>query len=135
MELTIEKMSEEFTKYHLHGLPFPAVLHHFTAPDKGGPHDHPFGFTSFVLKGGYLERVYHPRADGTWDSYVAERVVGTSHRVSATHIHEIIDLPEGGCWTLILPQAWEREWRFWRFDAQGWASRQWNEPDFPDAQQ
>lgn len=54
-----ERMNGHFTKYHVEGLPFPLVLHHFTAAD--GPdadfHDHPFGFMSFIFRGGYREEM------------------------------------------------------------------------------
>ncbi|MFD2937515.1 hypothetical protein [Spirosoma flavum] len=51
-----EKMSQEFTK-HLFDFkgklnPFHMVVHHFRGSDKGGPHCHPFRFTTYILKGG-----------------------------------------------------------------------------------
>ena len=39
MKIATEKMCEEFSKHHLLELPFGAVIHHFTAPDIGSPHD------------------------------------------------------------------------------------------------
>lgn len=125
-----EIMNAEFTKSHILGLPFDAVLHHFTAPDKGGPHDHPFSFHSKVLFGGYIERVYHIDPDGTWRSVIIEHKQHDCFFVAATHIHEIIDFPDGDCYTLILPEKWEREWRFWSFNNGLATSRVWNEADF-----
>lgn len=135
MSYTIEQMSAEFTKHHLNPdgaapWPFRPVLHHFTAPDKGGPHDHPWGFTSFVLHGSYVEKVYTPQPDGTWTTEMIHRRAGTAHTVVATHIHELVYLPDGECWTMVLAQPWERESRFWRFDENGIASRAWNEAEF-----
>ena len=56
MEIQIEVMNDHFTKMHL-GNGF--VLHKFTAAD--GPdadfHDHPWGFITTILRGGYREEV------------------------------------------------------------------------------
>lgn len=130
MEIGIEKMSEEFTKYHLQGLPFGAVIHRFTAVDKGSPHDHPFAFTSFILSGGYVEKVFSVRDDGTWTTELVSRLPGTVHTVEAAHIHQIVELPVGECYTLIIPQEKVREPRFWKFDEAGCESRAWFEGDF-----
>ncbi len=61
-----EKMSDELTKYHVIGLPFDAVFHHFTGADKGDPHDHPFAFRSHVISGDYEETIYRIKKDGNW---------------------------------------------------------------------
>ena len=128
--ITEEKMSGEFTKSHLHGLPFGAVIHHFTAEDVGSPHDHPFGFTSHILSGGYVEKVYRVNEDGSWSSELVERLPGTVHVVEATHIHRIVELLAGDCYTLIIPQEKIRESKFWKFDETGASSRFWYEGDF-----
>jgi len=125
-----EKMSAEFTKWKILGLPFDAVLHHFTDSDKGLPHDHPFGFHSKILFGGYTEMVYHLNPDGTWNSEMFVRRPHDSFFVAATHIHEIIVLPWGDCYTLVQPQEKTRESRFWNFDNDQAASRAWNEKEF-----
>lgn len=95
------------------------VVHHFTAPDTGGPHDHPFRFTTHILKGGYIERVYSIHADGSWTTEDVLRAPGTMHVVEADCIHELIELPQGECWTVMIPEANIREWRFWRFNSEG----------------
>jgi hypothetical protein len=130
LKIEIEKMSGEFVKHHIRDLPFYAVIHHFTAIDKGSPHDHPFGFTSHVLYGGYVERVYHIEPDGTWKSELVNRNPGTVHQVEATHIHQITELPMGECYTLIIVEPKVREHRFWKFDETGSESRVWSEGDF-----
>lgn len=116
MHLEVEKMSDEFTKYHIKGLPFAATLHHFTGPDKGLPHDHPWGFTSIILKGGYVERVFE-LSNGSWYTSDIFRGVGSVFTLKAEHIHQLIELPEGECWTLVLPQPWERHGGFWDFSS------------------
>lgn len=130
MKTKFERMSEQFCKIHLIGLPFNAAIHHFTAPDVGSPHDHPFSFTSFVLSGGYIEKVYYVGDDGQWRSELIERKPGTAHVVEANHIHQIVELPEGECYTLITPKEKVREPHFWKFDERGSESRPWFEGDF-----
>ena len=129
MEITEEKMSDVFTKYHLKGFPFDAVIHKFTEPDTGDAHCHPFGFTTHILKGSYVERVYD--LDGMYYEY--KRKQGTSHFVEAATIHKIIDLPDGECWTIITPRAWEKEPCFWKFENGVAYKRQWNETEFRKA--
>lgn len=124
--LRTERMSDFFTKYHIDGLPFAAVLHHFTAPDTGDPHDHPFGFRSIVLSGGYVEAVYLPNGD----VFTCRREAGHSFEIEASHVHRIIDLPEGECWTLIIPGQHERTPGFYRFENGKVLHRLWNEREF-----
>lgn len=120
-------MSDEFTKYHLgiRGAPVPFVLHQFTGVDRDLAHDHPFSFHTHILYGGYVEEVYTIYPGGTWSMEVIERLPGTAHHVEATHIHRIIGLPQGECWTMILPGPAVRETRFWKFTADGISSRHW----------
>jgi hypothetical protein len=130
--LTIEPevMSEGFTKYHIKNLPFDAVLHHFTKPDEGDLHDHPYSFVTHILKGGYKEEIHQMRADGWFIFSKVDRRAGTSHRVEATTIHRMIELPEGDCWTLVLPEPKVRDSRFWRFEENGSYSRAWHETEW-----
>jgi hypothetical protein len=130
LTITEERMSEHFVKRHIHGLPFPAVIHHFTSIAGENAHSHPFRFTSHVLKGGYTERVYSQRADGSWGHHDIERKPGTTHVVEPDCIHEIIDLPEGECYTLIIPEVKVQEPGFYRFDEQGAHHRYWFETAF-----
>jgi len=128
MEIRNEKMSDEFEKHHIEGLPFSAVIHHFTAPDKAGAHDHPFGFTTHILKGSYVERRYSKEG-----RYVdLHRKQGSSHNVDSTTIHEIIALPDGDCYTIITPGQWEREPGFWKFENGKAYFKQWNESEFKE---
>lgn len=120
-----EPMSSAFTKWHLDA---PAVLHRFTAPDSGDPHDHPFGFTTQILSGGYVEEVYTLTADGGWSVSLHHRWPGTSHHVEATTVHRIVALPQGECWTVIRPGPWERKSGFWRVVDGRAQFRAWDEP-------
>lgn len=122
--MTVEIMNEVFTKYHLgHGM----VLHHFTGIETGYPHDHPFDFTTEILFGDYIERIYTINYS-RWTSKEVTRLAGTLHFVPAETIHQIIAFPEGECWTLITPKEHRRVSRFWRSDPNGNIySRAWNE--------
>lgn len=117
-----EVMGPHFTKYHIEGLPFAAVLHHFTAPDGGHIHDHPWGFRSTVLAGGYVELVYHPSG---WHEAV-ERAEGDTFEIAATHIHTIVRLLEKECWTLVLPGPHEQTSGVWEFREDGSYRRTWD---------
>lgn len=130
MQIIEERMSEFFCKYHLKGLPFDAVLHHFTDADKGYPHDHPFSFMTFILKGGYIERVYTINKNGTWTSELVHHYPGDSHLVIANHIHKIEELPTGECWTLILPFPKLKDSGFYRFEENSILFRYWYENEF-----
>lgn len=128
-----EKMNDVFIKYHLKGLPFDAVLHHFSEQDKNEHiHDHPWSFTSHVLKGSYVEKIYTLK-DNVLTSRDVLRKEGSSHFVNAELIHEIIDLPEGECYTLIRPDiTTQRDVHFWKFEDGKVFNRKWDEIDFKE---
>lgn len=123
-----ENMGAHFTKFHLGDLPVAAVLHRFTAAEpEADPHDHPWGFTSFVVCGGYVEEVFNRY--GT--SVERVHLPGESLRVEAGHVHRIVRLVDGECWTLVLPGPTERVSGFYRWTADGTPlHRPWNRPDF-----
>ena len=124
VEIAQERMSAEFEKFHLGDG---RVLHHFTGVDRGGPHDHLWSFESQVLSGGYVERVYHRGAFNRWTSELIHRRPGDKFWVSSEHIHEIVELPSGPCWTIVLAGHQEREVRFWKFEHGRITSRLWHE--------
>jgi len=127
-----ETMSAQFQKLHMTVGKFPLTLHHFTGPDKDGPHDHPFAFTTNILAGGYVEQVWK-RRKGYWQPYVIARPAGTSHLVEADCIHRIIELPEGECITSVVwhDQAVDRrETCFYELREGVMWKRQWNENEF-----
>lgn len=123
-----ERMSRAFVKYHLDDH---RALHRFTRPEPHShPHDHPWPFETTVLAGGYVEEVFELRANGSWHSNLESRLPGTVHLIAASHIHRIVDLPEGECWTLVRAGRHERQVRFWRFDDvvrfRTWNARRWS---------
>lgn len=121
-----ERMAEFFTKFHLEGAPFGAVIHRFTSADHGDAHDHPWTFRSFILHGGYVEQVF--ALDGTSEERV--RKPGDSFRNDAGHIHRIVRLLEPECWTIIVPEAWNRKPGFYQFRDGVAFHRFWDEREF-----
>lgn len=109
-------MRPGFTKHYVEGLPVAAVFHTLSEPDtEGSIHDHPFSFTSFVISGGYVEKIWYKFEEG-YRTSIVERKPGSSHRVEADTIHQILALPNGECHTLILPEAKTREPGFYKFE-------------------
>lgn len=128
LDVREERMSEAMVKYHLGVIDAPAVIHRFSAPDHGEPHDHAmWPFRSTILWGGYVEERY--QLDGSFDR--VHRRPGDSFEVSPDDIHRIVDLPDGECVTIITPgpptgrKPGFYQWR----DGVMW-SRRWDEGEF-----
>jgi hypothetical protein len=88
-------------------------LHHWLGPDDDrAPHDHPWWFATFVLKGGYVDRSGYSRLDGG-TGFRSEELKAPAFRYRpAHHIHTVFPL-EGGCWTIIITGPKSRKWGFW----------------------
>lgn len=79
-------------------------LHHWLGPDDDRAfHDHPWWFTTVVLRGGYTDR--SPAGD-------EHLRAGAVRRRAATHRHTVVPDP-GGAWTLVLTGPRRRAWGFW----------------------
>lgn len=79
-------------------------LHHWLGPDDGRAfHDHPWWFTTLVLRGGYTDKSpagnEHLRA-------------GNIRYRPAEHQHTVVPDP-GGAWTLLVTGPKIRAWGFW----------------------
>lgn len=100
VDITIERMHPGMVKIHLGTPDKPRVIHWFSHPDHGDPHDHrQWGFWSEVKAGSYIEERY--RLDGSFERI--HRRPGDRFYVEPSAIHRIVELPEGECWTLIEP--------------------------------
>jgi hypothetical protein len=71
-------------------------------------HDHPWPFLSFIVHGGYIEKI--PSGLRHWRRW-------SSHRMKATDMHRIVDV-EPHTWTLLLTGTVKRKWGF--LTDQGW---------------
>ncbi len=105
---------------------FALYLHRFDAPDPGVDlHDHPWWFTSIVLRGGYVEEIA-PSRDAPMLARVAEMfprsaqrgverrwVAGTAHTLPMTHCHRITCLLRVPTWTLVIVGPRRRGWGFY----------------------
>lgn len=108
-------------------------LHNIQESDSGRDfHDHPFRFTSLILKGGYLEHrpgcvCGDPTAAacdlGPCRFYGSGSVV---HR-RASDLHRL-ELVNGPAWTLVLTGPYHRDWGFQTAD--GWVPFQDYERSF-----
>lgn len=132
MKLKIERMNEVFTKYHLNPkgklpLPIRPVIHQFTGLEIDEvPHDHPFSFYSYILFGGYVERIYSQNSAGVWETEDVFRAPHTVHQVPANRIHQIVGLPAGEATTLIDAGPKVQEPAFYRWLNGIAERRQWN---------
>lgn len=116
------------------------LLHHFVPQaDERDSHDHPRGFWTLVLKGGYDDMIKCDWCNGTgnifWDSEHEERRTdGYCMKCSSTGIvlNEVMRagmiryrppehthrtrVHQGGCWSLVLMGPKRRDWGFHRDD-------------------
>ena len=125
-----EELAEHFKKYHVLGpWPFDLVVHEFLGPDLGPPHDHPWGFQSLIVEGGYVEETYTVDGGRGPDR---EHRKGETFIVEATHIHRVVRLLDDKCWTIILPfiEDEPRRFGFWHFQNGGVWHRPIDRPEF-----
>lgn len=124
-------------RYTLLRLPFLKIrLHHILLSDTECPHDHPWSFGSFILRGGYKEyREYREYPDPmdlldspakliqgvryNWhtDKWTSELWHGPGSLLirKATDIHRLELLPGKTCWTLVFMGRYKRPvWGFWK---------------------
>lgn len=122
--LRTEVMNGGFTKIFIEesGRPF----HYFSEAGDKYAHDHPFGMTSHVVIGGYLEEVYTISQGGRWSMELVERLPGTSHRIEARSIHRIVRLLGTHCLTHVEPGPPEIRWGVYDFRPDG-AYHRWPE--------
>ena len=80
-------------------------LHYFTQPDKDMfEHDHPWNFSTMILKGAYLEQYGGKHRIRRFLSY---------KRYKAEDSHKIVDLIDGKpCWTLAFVGKRRRIWGY-----------------------
>lgn len=118
-----ENKSPYLTRYYLFlkdrkRFPFNVFLHNFHRSDPDDLHDHPFGYATFIIKGGYYEwvPVFNDTPNPTSNDIIGETRVwrGPGHfRICrANSFHRIELKPDTDCWTLFMPGPQIREWGF-----------------------
>lgn len=94
-------------------------LHHILRADnERDPHDHPWNSRRIILRGWYYEEQLH--FDGP--EYIKNREYLTRHVRSEGHTspllfgqyHRIVEVSEGGVWTLFLMWDYQENWGFWQ---------------------
>ena len=94
-------------------FPFNIFLHKFLKGDPDDVHDHPWSYTTLILKGGYYEWVPIFDDNNKKISEVASwRKPGHFRTCSANSYHRIELDPAIECWTLFMPGKQTREWGF-----------------------
>lgn len=84
-------------------------LHCFRRSDRDTYHDHPWPFTSVILKGGYWEHTIAKDGSDHRRWYSPGRIL----RRPAKWRHWV-EIPTGQwCWTLVWAGVKERSWGFW----------------------
>lgn len=118
--IIMDRQSNEplLTRYYLflkdrNKFPFNIFLHKFHKSDPDDVHDHPWPYTTLILKGGYYEWI--PEFNSKSEKIGEKRMWrGPGHfRVcSATSYHRIELNPDVTAWTLFMPGPQKREWGF-----------------------
>jgi len=94
-------------------FPFNIFLHKFLKGDPDDVHDHPWSYTTLILKGGYYEWVPIFDDNNRKISEVASwRKPGHFRTCSANSYHRIELDPAIECWTLFMPGKQTKEWGF-----------------------
>jgi len=86
-------------------FPFSIRLHHICRPDNDRHlHDHPWDARTFILRGWYVEE----RANGER----LARVAGDTFTLNHNDYHKILDISQGGVWTLFVTFKYRGDWGF-----------------------
>jgi hypothetical protein len=94
-------------------FPFNVFLHHFLRSDPDDVHDHPWGYFTIILKGGYWEWTPIFDAQGKQIAETCAWRMPGHFRFSPAHSFHRIELdPEVDCWTLFCPGPQKRDWGF-----------------------
>jgi hypothetical protein len=94
-------------------FPFNIFLHKFLKGDRDHLHDHPWSYSTLILKGGYWEWVPTFNANGEKNGErVHWRGPGHFRRCSSNSYHRIELEPGITAWTLFMPGLQQRDWGF-----------------------
>jgi hypothetical protein len=94
-------------------FPFNIFVHKFLKSDPDDVHDHPWPYTTLILRGGYWEWVPQFNTEGKRIGEIAHwRKPGHFRTCSANSFHRIELDPSVECWTLFMPGPQKREWGF-----------------------
>lgn len=89
-------------------FPFNIFIHKFLKSDPDDLHDHPWGFTTFIIAGGYWE--YITQTHKIWRAPFTYRTVNDPKFLHRIELDKCIPY----CWTLFIPHKKVRDWGFIR---------------------
>lgn len=95
-------------------FPFNVFLHKFLKGDPDDVHDHPWGYFTLILRGGYYEWIPQFDSNGKLSCEVRKwRGPGHFRWCRANSFHRIELHPGVVAWTLFMPGPHEKQWGFW----------------------
>lgn len=105
---------------------FAFYLHDLNLPDSDrDPHDHPWNFTSIILRGGYTEEVFDNQYECLEGAYRKPRrntwKRWSIHKMTTEKAHRILTV-EPKTVSLVIVGRRKRDWGFWT--SQGWVAWQ-----------
>ena len=102
-----------FIKDRSESFPFNIFIHNIILSDPTDLHDHPWGYFTLILKGGYWEHI--PTGEHTCERFW--RHPGFWQSVPSNWQHRIeLDENVKNCWTLFIPRTRVRKWGFIKND-------------------
>lgn len=97
--------------------PLQIRLHHILAEDPGRDHhDHPWPFRSVILRGWYLEQRVRSETPSIHLVKHVRREAGDTYHMPRGEFHRIVQVADGGAWTLFITWGARRGWGFKRAD-------------------
>jgi len=111
----------EFGANKVNKIPWlPAIrLHHILRPDlERHLHDHPWNARTIILRGWYIEQRLNEGPpveifnDPPYETRVFRRYPGDTARLSFGEYHKIIDVSEGGVWSMFIMRGYQSDWGF-----------------------
>lgn len=91
-------------------IPWRVYIHQFIRPDRDTYHDHPWGFWTYIIRGGYTEKIL---VDPYWPAYEERRLDAGWHGFrDNTHKHYIAGLHNNPL-TFVATTRKKSSWSFW----------------------
>lgn len=92
---------------------FNIYLHHIRrSDDDPDPHDHPWDFSTFILRGSYTNEGYRQCGASYPCLHPEFKDVRWYAKRKAEHIHQVKLIKKKMVWTLIFTGPYRREWNF-----------------------
>jgi hypothetical protein len=93
------------------------MLHKILLTDNDCPHDHPWSFTSIMLKGTYIEHE-HRGFTSFWHLVRSRKITAPAIMFRPASWAHTLEIPGKPVWTLVFTGRKSRSWGFWT--KKGW---------------